>query len=161
MHEMLRGQLTAAAARDIRLDGGFCVPLVLYVDATSVYAAVTATFVKTPAEKSLLRHVQFTRELLDRGVFQATCWIDTRDVIANGLTKGCVDRALLHLAMDGRFQFQHEVKVWSRKQGVVAKYEPPPVDGDDKELDALFIRSHSQPGAHSPSGVFARLCRGL
>ena len=59
MHEMLREQLTAAAARDVRLDGGFCAPLVLYVDAMSVYAAVTATFVKTPAEKSLLRHVQF------------------------------------------------------------------------------------------------------
>ena len=69
MHEMLRGTLTAAAARNMRFDG-FCVPLVLYVDAMSVYAAVTATFVKTPAEKSLLRHIQFIRELLDRGVFR-------------------------------------------------------------------------------------------
>ena len=73
-------------------------------------------------------------------------WIDTRDMIADGLTKGCVDRMLLHLAMDGKFQFIHELKVWSRKQGVVATYEPPSCDGDDKELDALFLRSASASG---------------
>ena len=87
------------------------VPLVLYVDAMSVYAAVAATFVKTPPEKSLLCHVQLTREFLDRGVFQATCWIDKSDTLADGLTKGSVDRALPHFAMDGKFRFQHDVKV--------------------------------------------------
>ena len=53
----------------------------------SVFAAVTAVFVKTPAEKSLLCHVQFLRELLDRGVLAAIVWLDTRDMLADGLTK--------------------------------------------------------------------------
>jgi len=141
MHEMLRGALTAASARNMRFDGGFCVPLILYVDAMSVYAAVTATFIKTPAEKSLLCHIQFVRELLDRGVFQAMCWLDTRDMLADGLTKGCVDRSMLHQAMDGQFVFKHEVKTWTRKKGAVAQYESPTIEGDDKELDTFVVRS--------------------
>ena len=151
MHEMLRGQLTAAAARDMRLDGGASVPLILRVDAMSVCGFVAATFIKAPAEKPLLCHVQFVRGFLDRGVFKATCWIDARDMIADGLTKGAVDRTLLHLDVDGRFQFKREVKIWSRKQGVAAKYETPPVDGDAKELEALFARSHFRPGDLRPS----------
>ena len=158
---MLRGSLTAAAARDMRLDGGFCIPLVLYVDAMSVYSAVTATFVKTPAEKSLLCHIQFIRELLDRGVFHAMCWIDTRDMLADGLTKGSVDRALLHLAMDGKFQFTHAVQVWIRKKGAVAQYEAPTGEGDDKELDALYFRSPLRPGVHFSAGVLARPWSGV
>jgi len=122
----------------------------LYVDAMSVYAAVTATFIKTPAEKSLLCHIQFIRELLDRGVYQAMCWLDTRDMLADGLTKGCVDRSLLHLAMDGHFQFKHDVKVWTRKKGAVAQYETPTAEGDDKDLDALFLSAapFGPPGLH-------------
>ena len=94
---------------------------------------------------ALLCHIQFVRELLDRGVFQAMCWLDTRDMLADGLTKGCVDRSLLHQAMDGHFTFKHEVKVWTRKKGAVAQYEPPTVEGDDKELDTLYIRSSIWP----------------
>ena len=53
----------------------------------SVYAAITATFVKTPAEKSLLCHVQFIRELLNHGSLKALGWLDTRDMISDGLPK--------------------------------------------------------------------------
>ena len=81
--------------------------MALYVDAKSVYAACTATFIKTPAEKSLLTHVQFIRELLDHGVLRALLWIDTRDMYSDGLTKGAVERALLHKIMDGSIEFKH------------------------------------------------------
>ena len=88
-----------ACAAPIRADkrwavGGFA-PTVLYVDALSVYAAVTATFIKTPTEKSLLSHIQYLRELLDRKVLRAMSWIDTRDMLSDGLTKGSVARDLL------------------------------------------------------------------
>ena len=142
MHEMLKGPLSAATARQMRFDGGFCVPLVLYVDATSVFAAVTATFIKTPAEKSLLCHVQFLRELLDRGVLKTMCWIDTRDMVADGLTKGAVDRTLLHCAMDGKFTLQREVKPWFRKVGASSLERDSPAElDDDKDWNAVFTRS--------------------
>jgi hypothetical protein len=124
MHEMLVGPTSASIARERRLSGGFIVPLVLYVDAMSVYAAITATFVKTPAEKSLLCHVQFIRELLNHGTLKALGWLDTRDMISDGLTKGVVDRVALHLLMEGKLSFQHAVKIWSRKVGSSSPVSP-------------------------------------
>ena len=87
-----------------------CFPL--YVDAKSVFAAVTATFLKTPAEKSLLSHVQFLREFLDHPVIHSIHWIDTRDMHADGLTKGAVSRDLLHEVMDGPCIFRHDDASW-------------------------------------------------
>ena len=57
-HELEHGPMDARTARNQRLEGGY-IPTALYVDAESVYAAVTAAFIKQPAEKFLLCHVQF------------------------------------------------------------------------------------------------------
>ena len=89
--------------------------MVLYVDAMSVFAAITATYIKHPAEKGLLSHVQFVRELLDSGVLQVLMWIDTRDMSADGMTKGSIDRDMLHLCMEGYMKFKHEFKLWKSK----------------------------------------------
>ena len=113
--EIPRGPKSAAEAREQRSRGQFEVPLVLYIDAMSVFAAVTATFIKTPAEKSLLCHVQFLREMLDDGVIAAIVWLDTRDMTGDGMTKGAVSRdALLHL-MDGYVKQVHAAKIWAPK----------------------------------------------
>ena len=94
--------------------GGY-VPLALYVDAKSVYAAVTATFIKTPAEKSLLSHVQYLRELLDMQIVKSLFWLDTRDMGAGGLTKGTISREALHQLMDGWMYINHEFEQWQSK----------------------------------------------
>ena len=90
-------------------------PIALYVDAKSVFAAVTATFIKQPAEKSLLSHVQYLRELLDKGISRLLFWIDTRDMGADGLTKGAVSRDALHAFMRGLMHLQHEHEQWQCK----------------------------------------------
>ena len=64
MHEIKCGVVSKQQARAMRDQGGYAVPMVLEIDAMSVYAAVTATYIKHPSEKSLLSHVQFMRELL-------------------------------------------------------------------------------------------------
>ena len=81
----------------------------------SVFAAVTAVFIKTPAEKSLLCHIQFLRELLDHGVLAAIVWLDTRDMWADGLTKGAVQREALVRILDGLCTMMHEPKIWRPK----------------------------------------------
>ena len=73
----------------------------------SVFAAVSAVFIKTPAEKSLLCHVQFLRELLDYGVLAAIVWLDTRDMLSDGLTKGSVSRDALLSVLDGIMRIQY------------------------------------------------------
>ena len=109
LHELNCGIRSVAECRTLRETGGWSVKICLYVDALSVFAAVTATFLKIPAEKSLLSHVQYLREILEIKVMEAILWIDTRDMIADGLTKGAVDRVALHGAMAGTWTIQHAV----------------------------------------------------
>ena len=101
------------------MEGGY-IPIALYLDAMSVFAAVAATFIKQPAEKSLLCHVQYLRELLDKLVLKFLFWIDTRDMGADGLTKGACARLRLHMFMDGYMPLQHEFSQWSSKSKLVS-----------------------------------------
>ena len=85
------------------------------MDAKSVYAATIATFIKVPAEKSLLTHVQYIREQLDNHILNRLAWIDTRDMTADGLTKGAVSRDLIHEIMDGKLVLRHDMESWGSK----------------------------------------------
>ena len=92
------------------------VHLTILVDAMSVYTAIIASHIKIPAEKSLLSHLQYVRELLDKGVLAGLGWVDTRDMVADALTKGIPDRERIESAMKGTIKFLHEQKVWSPKR---------------------------------------------
>jgi len=113
LHEIRKGVQSSSDCRKLRELGGWDVKLALYVDAMSVFAAVTATFLKIPAEKSLLSHVQYIRELLDTHVLDALLWLDTRDMIADGLTKGSVEREAIHAVMRGEWTLMHACKCWT------------------------------------------------
>ena len=82
----------------------------------SVYSAITAQYVKAPAERSLISHVQWIRELLDHQVIRYIAWIDTRDMHSDGLTKGKVPRDALHELMRGEYILRHPLKLWSSSQ---------------------------------------------
>ena len=123
LDEMQTGRSTAAEALSRREQGGYAVPAALYLDALSVYAAVTATFVKIPADNGVHVHCLYLRELLDNNVLFALIWQDTRDMLADGLTKGSVDRKALHDAMDGVVHVLHECKPWRPKHLTREKQE--------------------------------------
>ena len=113
VHEFRHGPLSAAGARDLREGSQKSdVLLGILIDAMSVYASVTANHIKIPAEKSLLSHLQFVRELLDRGILSILGWTDTRDMLADAMTKGAVDRDRIELALDGYLRMDYEAKVW-------------------------------------------------
>ena len=115
VHELEFGCCSHAEARRLREDGDWKIPTALFVDAMSVFGAVTATFVKEPAEKSLWSHVKYLWELLDNRVLSSLVWLDTRDMASDGLTKGSVDRTLIHLIMSGLIVFKHAAQCWSAK----------------------------------------------
>ena len=118
------------------MEGGY-IPTASYVDAKSVFAAVTATFIKQPAEKSLLCHAQYLRELLDKRVLHHIFWIDTRDMAADGLTKGAVARDALHEFMEGHMFLRHEYEQWKCKlKGNLYNF---------RILAALLLPAHSSP----------------
>ena len=67
MYEIRHGRHSASYMRDLRNQGGF-VPTSLYIDAKSVFAALRATFIKTPADCSLLTHLHYLNEQLQQGI---------------------------------------------------------------------------------------------
>ena len=118
---MQTGRVSAANALARREHGGWAIPAALYINALSVYTAVTATLVKTPADNGVLMHCLYLRELLDHDVLKAIVWLDTRDMVADGLTKGAVDRAALHDLMSGIVRVQHGAKIWRPKHLLFTK----------------------------------------
>ena len=78
------------------------------IDAKSVYDSLVSLMVKTPGEASLLGHLLWLREFLSKRIITSLVWTDTRDMIADGLTKGAIPRGLLLAAMEGKYQLQHE-----------------------------------------------------
>ena len=54
-------------------------------------------------------HIIFVSDRLAHGAIRALHWVDTRDMLADGLIKGGIDRALLHRASSGfRYNAIHE-----------------------------------------------------
>ena len=120
--------------------------MALYVNAKSVFAAVSATFVSS-AEKPLLRHVRHLRELLDNQVLNTLVWLDTRDMGASGLTKGAVLRTQLHTLMDGHMRIEHSCKSWqSTDSRVVRRSNEITADSHTHDCSA----KHSLPFLHTP-----------
>ena len=89
------GEMSAAKLADMQTAGQMRPPLELCIDAKSVSDSVTAERAATPNDKHLLVHCLKLREFLASGVVSALWWIDTVDMLADGLTKGKVDRAAL------------------------------------------------------------------
>ena len=109
-HEIERGTVTAAQARELRENGNFAFKSTLSVDAMSLFTAIAAHTVKIPSEKNLAIHLFWLRELLDRKVLNQLEWCDTRDMSADGHTKGTIDRDVILKLMLGKFAYQHAVK---------------------------------------------------
>ena len=91
-------------------------PIKGVVDAKAVFDSIRASDVCEPAESSLKLHLLAIRDKLAAGILQQLFWGDTRDMLADGLTKGSVNRSALQLAQeDGRFKLQHAVVCTKRK----------------------------------------------
>jgi hypothetical protein len=94
----------------IREKGGLGIKVTLTMDAESVYKSVISRDMKAPTEKTLLGHVMWLRELLMAGVIDSVQWCDTRDMTADGHTKGIIDRSGLIEVMHGIQAFKHDLK---------------------------------------------------
>ena len=103
LHELEKGVQTTSQMRTLSESGMFCVPTMLVIDAQGVYQSLKAQTGKIPTEKSLAIQVFWLRELIERGRVRFVCWVDTRDMHSDGLTKGSVDRAALQQVMSGKF----------------------------------------------------------
>ena len=110
VEELAHGTLSIAQAKRLREEGGWCFKSVLVTDSMSLFQAIHAHKVKIPSEKSLALHLFWLRELLSRQILNELKWCDTRDMTADGHTKGSVDRQALLKFMNGIFQYSHAVQ---------------------------------------------------
>ena len=112
MHEIRSGPLGAACLRAVR-DSGWTqenhVVTHLMIDAKSVYESLRASVFRPPVENSLSGHVLWLREMHDKGLLTSIVWTDTRDMYADGLTKGVIKRNALFEAMAGSIILRHSV----------------------------------------------------
>ena len=97
---------------NVREHGGLKIEVTLTTDAESVFKSLTSRDVKIPTEKSLLGHIVWIREMLSSGIVNCIQWCDTRDMTADGHTKGSIDRQLLLNVMVGLQSFQHKVNLY-------------------------------------------------
>ena len=54
--------------------------------------------------------------MLDHGILDSVSWCDTRDMLADGMTKGTISRAAIVAAMHGRAKINHGLKTWSPRR---------------------------------------------
>ena len=100
LHEITQGALTPTQGMTLRDTGKLCIKIALCIDAMSVWSALSMERVKAPAEKSMLLHLLWIKEQLITGTLDSLIWMDTRIMLADGHTKGSIDRSdLRNLAM--------------------------------------------------------------
>ena len=143
LHEVIMQPGTAERARRLREHGGFCFQTTLVIDALSLWSAVAAANVRVPTEKNLAVHLFWLRELLDNGILDILRWADTRDMSADGHTKGSIPRDAILSLMNGLFQYAHATKDFTPKIVLLRKsYHDPTSGGDGNHPYA-----HPKPGS--------------
>ena len=93
------GMLKRHAQRQRAIEHGAC------VDAKAVFDGITAECPKSPADKPLFLHALAMREYSEAGWIDRRWWIDTLAMLADGMTKGSVDReALVTVCQQGTWR---------------------------------------------------------
>jgi hypothetical protein len=99
LSELAMGPRTATQLAEIEEFGRFPIPIDAVIDAKAVYEAVRASDPKVPAEASLMAILLVMRENLANGRVRRLYWVDTRDMLADGMNKGSVPRTAICDAM--------------------------------------------------------------
>ena len=84
-------------------------PLELSIDARAVFDAIASAEFSMPSETTLCLHLHSIREALRNGRISRMWWIDTRDMVADGLNKGGLPREpILQMCEEGTWLLKHE-----------------------------------------------------
>ena len=117
-HEVQRG---AATARQLLERHAECRRVVEHdaaVDAKAVFDGVTAEQPNTPAAKPLFLHALAMREYLESGHVDLLWWLDTLAMLADGMTKGSVEReALIKVCAEGIWKIVGQTPVSKQLRG--------------------------------------------
>ena len=113
LHELKHGAQSVSERRRLVEEGGLAYKINLCIDAMSLFTALKALVTRVPTEKTLAAHVFWLKDLLKRHVLTSVTWLDTRDMSADGHTKGCIDRAAILAVMSGELSIQYESQTYA------------------------------------------------
>lgn len=124
MHDIYRGPISAEEAARLRDTGTHFLSTILLVDSFGLYTATTKEEPSPGTDSSMLFHVKALRHLLDNNNVSVLGWIDNRDMIGDGLTKGKPSREDMNAVLNtGKWTRLHAAQFWRSK----AKRRPEPV----------------------------------
>ena len=110
-HEVYRGPCTAEECASIRDAGDHFLDIVLCIDAHGLYKAVSRDECSSGTDSSTLYHLHALRALTGRNI-GSLVWIDNRDMIADGLTKGHPPREpIMEVLNTGVWKLKHKREV--------------------------------------------------
>ena len=81
--------------------GQLSIAIEAVIDAKSVFDSLAATDIKTPSEASLIMILLSIKESLCSYTLKTLWWVDTVDMLSDGLNKGAVPRTALLQSQNG------------------------------------------------------------
>ena len=110
-------QLSPQELQALEDKGELPLAIEIFTDCRSVFDALANEDTKTPSESSLILILHMIKELMVAHVVKYITWINTLDMLADGLTKGGVSRKpLFEFSKEGRWKLKHESKTHTEKQ---------------------------------------------
>ena len=147
LHEIRNGPLAVTDAKRLCDEAGLCYRISVVTDAKNLLSALQVAHLKIPAEKNFIVHLMWLKDKLTTGVLDSLIWTDTRDMTADGHTKGSIKRTALHQLMDGKLVILHE-------RETLQLHKPKPVDSNVAQ--ASRAGASGTPAATAPSRPVAR-----
>ena len=120
MSELLQGCMSASQLLSKQESMTHALQLDVILDAFSVWTSACAEDVKC-TDGAMMLHLLAFRELLGRGISRLI-WVDTRDMLADALNKGAIDRSAIRTACaDAVWHISQEIKIHVCKTRVTAQ----------------------------------------
>ena len=110
LHQLANGAITLDEARKLTDGRGHVFEFGVNIDAMSVLTALESVNLHQPSKTSFLAHLAWLQDKIKSGTITWLRWVDTRDMYADGLTKGSVRRDRLRELATGKFSRAHETK---------------------------------------------------
>ena len=112
--ELKHGVCSPEKLKSLRENGGLALEVNLTVDNAEVFETSSNQELITPAEKTLLGHVMWIKELLKIGLLKSIRHCNAKDMIANGHINGVNSRVPILEAMHGRHKYLHRLQSYPK-----------------------------------------------
>ena len=137
--ELRFGVIGCEELRRRREQGSYSMELHMFTDSYSIFSYLKAAHLKFPAEKATYLHLAYLKELLDTGAVKSLTWVDTRDMVIDGLTKGMADRSAIHRLMAGVWKLCHPCETFAGGDSGMNPHNNQPSSSLSQQLQAEFV----------------------